>query len=56
MSLEEKAKVIALARLCGINETGENILKKYTALYKIAFSELTQDSGPAEVAVFKRPF
>lgn len=56
MDLQEQARIIALARLCGSTLTDKEILDKYSQYYQDALKSITADSKPAKVEVFKRPF
>ena len=56
MDSKECAKIIAIARLSGANGTAKEIIELYEKHYKSALSELQENSAPAKVEAFKRPF
>lgn len=56
LTTQEKANIIALARLVGITDKSEDILNRYEQLYKEAFASLSSATASAKVEVFKRPF
>lgn len=53
MSKEERAKVVAIARLAGVAGTDKEIIDRYTAYYQTALKSL---SAPAEVEIIGRPW
>ena len=56
MNLQEQAKIIALAKMCGITGSNEEILDKYSEYYQAALESLTPECNQATVEVFKHPF
>ncbi|MEG2769770.1 MAG: hypothetical protein RR902_03045 [Oscillospiraceae bacterium] len=56
MDFNEKVRIIAIAKLCGIALSNDDILKKYNEYLKEISKELSENSAPAVVEVVKRPF
>ena len=56
MDLQEKARVLALAKLSGIDKTDSEILETYSQYFQEALKKLQNNTEPAKVEVFKRPF
>lgn len=56
MNLQEQAKIIALARICGVICSDKEILDKYAEYYQAALESLSPESKPATVKVSKRLF
>jgi hypothetical protein len=54
--MDEKAKIVAFAKLCGATGTPIEILEKYDEYFKEALEFLSQQSEQVEAKVFKRPF
>lgn len=53
MQLNQFAAVVALARLCDVTGTSQEIYDKFSELYK---KEIPQDEEPAKVEARRRPY
>jgi len=56
MTVEEKAKIIALARLAGVTGEDSEILDKYSEYYQTTLESLKKQVPSPTVKVIKRPF
>lgn len=56
MDLQEQARIIALARLCGSTVSDKEILDKYEGYYQAAFKSLSSQIEPNKAKVIKRPY
>ncbi len=56
MELAEKAKLIAFARLLGVQGTDQEIFDKYWEYYQSAIQALSEQPAKGTVTVMSRPF
>lgn len=56
MTIQERAHIIAIARILGCTMTDVEIIGKYSEHYQEALKSLSKDAKIGEVEIFKRPF
>lgn len=56
VELAEKAKLIAFARLLGVQGTDQEIFDKYWEYYQSAIQALSEQPAKGTVTVMSRPF
>jgi len=55
-NLNERAVVVALAKLAGVEGNEKEVYDKFFAMYQAVLQEMSENSKPAEVKTFQRPF
>ena len=56
MTAEEKANIIALAKLAGVTGEDSDILDKYSEYYKATLESFKKQAPKPTVTVINRPF
>lgn len=56
MKIEDKARIVALARLAGVTRDDSEILDKYCEYYQKTFESLMSQVQKPTVEVINRPF
>lgn len=54
LTLNQRAMIIAIARMCGITGSNKEIYDKFWETYKDVFKQEPDEKGKVEI--FKRPF
>ena len=56
MTISDKAKILAVAKLLGMNLSDDEVIERYEKYYAEALDKLSKDITPSEPTIFNRPF
>lgn len=55
-NLDERAVIVTLARLAGVEGNEKEVYDKFFETYQAVLQEMAENSKPAEIKTFHRPF